>query len=458
MTAINAHSVAIAFGAGPTVVSPTWTYLDTVDGIRVQEWTVSRGRPNELEKTSAGTATVTIADSAGVFDPNNGGSPYFPNVLPDKQAMIQLYDPCLAEWHTVFRGYIEDIDYDVRTITYESGVADKGLTFVTLQLVDAFAWLADHELQVGDGDTPPSGSEGRVFYEATAGTLSDRLDAILADVGWPSGLASLFSGNVRVTQTTYEPGTSALSALFDCVDSEFPGVANLFVDSSGILRFRGRQARFRPDVAEYDINRRDVGDPAVTSDPTVAPIAELNYSLGKTFLYNSVTAMPQDSVVGTAITETEAAGQTLEDSTSITAHGKKGLTFTDLLTIEGIHTGNTALEECLLFATYYRDNYKDPLPRITRMTFRSMEPSHRLAPALWKHMTRVEISDLLSVTTSHVGGGGFEDTGNQGYYVEGIRYTCRPGNTRVHDVTLELDVSPQALFAHNPFDSDPDPT
>jgi hypothetical protein len=459
MAGINEFSVAVAFTAGPLVVSPTWTYLDAVAGIRVQEWTISRGRPDELQKTSTGTATVTIADLNGVFDPTNGASAYFPDVLPDRQAMIRLYDPVDATWHTLFRGYIDDIDYDVQSFTYDSGAVVHGVLFVTLNLVDAFGWLNDHELMPGvAGDPPPTGSEGRVFYEDTAGSVGDRITAVLADVGWPSGLSSVFSGNVKVTETVYEPGTTALAALFDAADAEFPGVANLFVKTDGTVTFHGRQARFRPDVAGYGINRRDVGDPSVTvSDATICPISELQFSLGKTQLYNSVLVVPQDKTVGVPPTDTDIAAQLLEDSTSITAHGKKGLTFTDLLTVEGIATGNTALQETRLMATYYRDNYKDPLPRITRMVFKSRDPSERLADPLWKMICRCEISDLLSVTTAHVGGGGFADTGNQGYYVEGIRYTCRPASTRVHDVRLEVDVSPQALFTNNPFDSDHDP-
>jgi hypothetical protein len=460
MAGINEFSVAVAFTDGPLVVSPTWTYLDAVDGINVQEWTVSRGRPNELEKTSTGTATVTIADLEGVFDPTNGFSPVFPDVGPDLQAQIQLWDPVHEEWQSIFRGYIEDITYDVRGYHYTAGVADRGVMFVQLHLVDAFAWLNDYELMAGvDGDPTPSGAEGRVFYDdtpypITAGPVKDRIDKILQDVGWPGALASVFSGNVRITETTYESGTSALAALFDAVDAEGPA-ANMYMSRDGILTFHGRQARFRPDTAEYGINRRDVGDPAATTaDATVAPIAELQFALGKTLLYNSVLVTPQDATVGFPPTETEAAGQLLEDSASITAHGKKGLAITDLLTLEGVATGNTALEETLLMATYLRDNYKDPLPRITRMTFRSRMPQTRLAGPLWRMICRCEISDLLTVVTSHVGGGGFGNVGQTEYFVEGIRYTCRPANTQVHDVTLEVDVSPAALFDSNPFDAD----
>ncbi len=461
---INEFAVQIAFDDDPLEPLPTWTSLDSVDGIRVQGWTVSRGRPNELEKTSAGTATVTVADRAGYFDPTNGGSPVYPNVGPDLQAAIQLWDPVAEEWQFVFRGFVEDISYDVQTVTYDAGAADLGVVFATLNLVDAFAWLNDYELMPypSNGDLPDADSAGRVFYEDTAGTAKDRIDAILDEIGWPPELSDVFSMNVRLCETRYEPGTSALSALFDCVDAEYPGVANLYVSRSGIITAHGRQARFRPNVAEYGIQRRDVGDPSATIlDDDVVPISTFAFAHGKAFLYNSVLVLPQDTgedpTQVTPPTEAEIAGQLLEDTTSVTAHGKKGLTFTDLLTIEGVWTGNTALEECLLFATMYRDNYKDPLPRITRMTFRSRDPRDRLAAALWRMMCRCEISDLLSVTTSHVGGGGFADTGNQGYYVEGIRYTCRPGNDRVHDVTLEVDVSPQALFTSNPFDADQDP-
>lgn len=438
--------VSVAFDDGPLVVDPTWTRIDTLAGCRVQEWTISRGRPNEFARTSTGTATVRIADQQGLFDPTNGFSSYFGKVKPDKQAALALYDPVGEQWHTVFRGHIEDVAVDVDI--------SRRILFVELTLVDGFAYLTDHELQVGDGNTPPPESAGRVFYEDTADSVKTRIDTILADVGWPSGLSSIFSGNVKVTETVYEPGTAALAALFDAADAEFPAVANLYMSKDGILTFHGRQARFRPDVAEYGIQRRTVGDPSVTAgDATIAPISELQFSLGKESLYNSVLVLPQDATVGVPPTEAEAAAQLVEYGASITTHGKKSLTFTDLLTVQGIATGNTALQETKAFATYYADNYHDPLPRISRMVFKSRMPDHRLAAPLWTMMCRCEISDLLTVQTAHVGGGGFDD----GYYVEGIRYTCRPANDQVHEVILEVDVSPQALFTTNPFDTDPDP-
>lgn len=449
--------LSVAFTAGPLVVSPTWTRIDTLPGINVQEWSISRGRPDEFSKTTTGTAEVRIADLDGQFDPTNAGSSY--TITPDLQMAIALYDPVQLTWHTLFRGYIESVDYDIQSYTYASGAVSHGVVFVTISLVDAFGWLNDHELQPypADGDVPPAGSEGRVFYEETSGSVDDRIFAILADVGWPSGLTSIFSGNVDVCDTTYEPGTSALAALFDAADAEFPGVANLFVSKDGIVTFHGRQARFRPDVADYGINRRTVGDPSVTaSDTSIAPIAELAFTLGKENIYNSVLITPQEKTSGVEPTEDEIRDQLLEDSGSKTLHGVKPLVFTDLLTLVGRATGNNGLEECELMAHYFIDNYAadPPPPRISRMVFKAREPTARLADPLWKMICRCEISDLLTVQTAHKGGGGF----NTGYYVEGIRYSCRPANNRIHDITLEVDVSPQAFYTWNPFDTDPDPT
>jgi hypothetical protein len=445
--------VSVAFADDWDVVSPTWTDLTALSGCRVRSWSIDRGRPDELSKTGTGTATLRIVDRAGLFDPTNGSSAYFGLVLPDRQALIELHNPVLDDWHTVFRGFVEDWSF----------VLDPTRQFLEMQvdLVDGFAVLNDYELMPGvDGDTPPAGSEGNVFYEDTAVSVKDRLDAILADAGWPvgaptAGLSVTFTGNVTMVDTTYAPGTSALAALFDAADAEFPGVANLYMSRDGVLTFHGRQARFRPDVAAYGINRRDVGDPSVTDlDDTICPVHELGFTMGKGTLFNSVLAYPQATAPGVAVTETEIAGQLVEYGASITAHGKKGLSFTDLLTLEGIATSNGALAETLLFATYYADNYHDPLVRINRMVFKTRRASARLAGPLWKMLTRVEISDLLTLTTAHPGGGGFDEAE---FYVEGIHYDCRPGDGTIPIVTLTLDVSSAALFSSNPFDEDPDP-
>ena len=73
-----------------------------------------------------------------------------------------------------------------------------------------------------------------------------RINQALADANWPSGLTSIFTGNVNLHETVYSPGESILTVIHDAADAEFPGVANFYVDRYGVVCFHGRLARFNP--------------------------------------------------------------------------------------------------------------------------------------------------------------------------------------------------------------------
>ena len=216
---------------------PTWTRIDTLAGCRVRDWTIDRGRPTEFDKTDTGTAVVRLVDREGLFDPTNTSSPYYGKMLPGKQAAIALQNPVSDEWFTMFRGFVESWYYRLdQTRQYME---------LELQLVDGFAILSRAELEVGEDGALPLPAEiakGNVGYGDTDGTVKDRIDGILEDVGWPAALTDTFTGNVRVGPKAYGPGTSALDAIWDAVDAEFPGVANCWMSKDGLFMFRGRQA------------------------------------------------------------------------------------------------------------------------------------------------------------------------------------------------------------------------
>jgi hypothetical protein len=449
--------VSVAFDDPPLTVNPTWTRIDTLSGCRVTDWTVDRGRPTEFDKTGTGTAVVNIVDRLGLFDPTNTSSPYNTKIVPGKQAGVALVNPTGSHASfPLFRGFIESWHYRLHP-------TEKWFE-LELQLVDGFAVLSRAELRVGvDGLLPvPAGAEGNVVYGETVGPVQDRINAVLGDVGWPAGLTDVFTGNVRVGPKAYAPGTSALDALFDAADAEFPGVANLWMSKDGKLTFRGRQARFRPTVAAYGIQRRTVADPANRTGHTdYVPVAELEWVHGHDNLFNSASATPQGVGSGsgwrqwntTAPDNDSVAGQTVKDDASIAAYGLSSITFDNLQTVEGQATGNDSKAETKLFATYYVTNYKDPAPRLSRLVFKSRSPADAWADSLWTHICRCEISDLLTLETTHPGGGGF----NQDFYVEGLHYTGRPGTPTVPIVELSLDVSPRAHYTTNPFPGDTDP-
>jgi hypothetical protein len=249
-----------------------------------------------------------------------------------------------------------------------------------------------------------------------------------------------------------------LEAIWDAVDGEFPGVGNAWMSTAGVLTVHGRQARFRPDVAEYGIGRFTVADPSAWG-PGVVPVAELEWMLGDDNLYNACSATPQGIFTDDGSwrmldpDKDDVAGQYIKDDASVASYGLRSITFDQLQTVEGIATSNTALVETKLFASYYVTNYANPAPRLSRLVFKSRRPSDPHAGALWSFLTSVEISDLLTLKTAHPGGGGFDTD----FYVEGLHYTARPGPPDVAVVELALDVSPRANYTENPFPADPDP-
>jgi hypothetical protein len=446
--------VSVAFDDPPMEPDPSWTRIDTLTGCRVRDWTVDRGRPTEFDKTGPGTAVVRIVDLAGVFDPTNSSSPYNDKILPGKQAAISLQNPTNTNWYLVFRGFVE-------SWAYKLDITRKFME-LELQLVDGFALLARAELRVGvDGALPPFSeftdpdkraalaklAAGNVLYGETEGTGADRVQTILYQAGWPSELRlegiDVFSLNTQFGPKAYGPGTSALDALFDAVDGEFPGVSNAWMSKTGHVTVHGR-------LAWAD---------------GVVPLAELEWSNGQDNLYNAASATPQG--VGQGLewrmldpAKDDVAGQYVKDDTSIAAYGLRSITFDQLQTIHGLYTGNDSMDETKLFAQYYVDNYAIPAPRISRMVFKSRRPSETHADKLWDFLCNCEISDLLTLMTSHPGGGGFTDYVGEGtgtdFYVEGLHYTCSPGGV-VPIVELSLDVSPRANYLNDPFVIDPNP-
>ena len=104
--------------------------------------------------------------------------------------------------------------------------------------------------------------EGTVYYDGD--TVQNRIANLLEDARWPESLARIFTGNVNVKATKYDPGDSILVAMRDAADAEFPGIANLYTDKLGRVCFHGRRARFDPEGTmvdtDWDFVRWPVGD------------------------------------------------------------------------------------------------------------------------------------------------------------------------------------------------------
>ena len=180
------------------------------------------------------------------------------------------------------------------------------------------------------------------------------------------------------------------------------------------------------------------------SASTVVPVSPpLVLSRDDAHLYTSGLSLPQ---WGSAPEGASDIANQYVTSAATATYGLRTWSAETLLTAGG--TANTALQETKLFGNYYTTNYDEPRTRVGQLTIRPQPPLSSSGATAWALMCGVDISDVVNLITTHVGGGGFSTTP---FYVEGISYEARPLNADYHDVTLTLDVSPASYFDSNPF-------
>ncbi len=443
--------VAVAYGQDALAATPTWTRVDDPAGIHVVTgWRTKRGRTYMTNRTDAGTAEIDFVDTVGKLDPTNPSGPFYP-MDPNCPAAICLWNPVTSAWTQVFAGLVQQIPTTV-------DVSEK-VSRGTLHLTDFFSLLGLAEVppgvafdDTGTGANSPI-TVGETTYEPQQ--VDDRIKAILADVDFPSGLTSIFSGNVNLQFTVVPPGTQVLAALQDAADAEFPGVANLFISKGsssgqGHVIFHGRLARFNPTNPTYGINTWNVGDhTAVAAHSTYALVAGLTFDRDIDRIINAARFSPDN------IADADIAGQLVVDSGSITQFGNRTGDFStgeNMVTGNGLNDGLAKNAETKLFATYYVDNFHDAQNHIQQLTFRWVPPTAANATAHWAFLCGVEIGDVVNVTVTNPGGGGFNAVP---YFVEGISYDALPGpkfsGNPIADVTMTLDLSPEAYFTTDPF-------
>lgn len=428
-----------------------------------QRFEIARGRTSELDKTGTGTATVTTFDTEGILDPTNTGSPFAGLLDPVKQARITILNPYLSltendnTLYPLFRGYVDTWgDFEV----HPSGRWIEG----TVQLVDALALFAELRMMPAThGDTPPAGSEGDVYFIGgpngySAGGFKhvdrrqrDVLDMIgYGEMGVTQGvLRNIFSGNVTMLEQVYARADQAVTVLDDCADAELPGPAVRFIGKDGTYNFRGRFSRFFPETPSYNINHWYLGGtPQAEADPNVVVISRIPaFRRAAQDIINASLALPSGA------DDDDVPGNLVTDPGSIAQFGYRSRETANLLTFEGhddMGDPVNSIDETRKFADYTVGNYKDPKTRVLQIEVTGLDPRHPLAPAVWRFLTQVELSDLISLDTLglHPGGGGFDED----FFVEGIHYTCDPAPPpKYYELVCTLDVSPRSLFDYNPF-------
>jgi hypothetical protein len=433
------EGVQIGFDDSLLAVNPAWTRIDEL--VRVSRWEIRRGRQSELDKTGTAEATIFVNDVDGYLDPANAGSPWY-GKLDGRQVSLSRWNPFTSSWSPRFRGYIEEYGYDLHPSQVKTEVAIRCVGFMD--------YLAGAEMAPGQaGSPPPAGSEGNIFYEDAE--VDDRLYEIIGNSGFPPELTVIFSGNVVVQESIYDPGYSFLAALQDAADAEFPGVANLYEDRFGRIVFHGRHARFDPDTVAadagsdaWDFRRWSAGDAAgLVIDPTAAQVRPpVNYDRSLKLVINAALATPL------GIAEEDIEAQLSTDAPSIADFGIRSWSAPDLRILEHKTNGNTGLQETKLMADYYVQNYKEPRTRPRAITFKPLLPSDPRAEATWALMCGIDISDIVYLYITSPGGGGIDGE----FYVEGITESARIGRPDFEFGEVTIDVSPTAYYETDVFD------
>lgn len=405
----------------------------------VSGWSIRRGRDYELNKNSPGTATITLIDTTGEVDPTNPAYAFDPGT----PAAIALHNPVTSTDHTVFRGNVSRLSYDLYpTETY---------AVATLELVDGLDRLARTEMYAGTGQILTWGSnsfistaqDGDVWFDQdeTGNAVATRIHSVLNSAQWPAGLRDINSGNVKLQSVTYAYRTPALTPILDAVDAEFVGAANFFCRKDGRATFQGRLARFNPADVQYQISIWRCGDiAAVAADSTRALIFGLDYSVDVEKIINTAIATPK------GIADADINAQRVENAASISTYGSRSESWDNLLTLGDHFDGANAKVATKKMATYYVSNYNQPRNRVDSITIKRLPPTHPNAARVWALMCGIDISDIIRLKTTHQGGGFDED-----FFVEGLSYTAQPLSATYDDVTLRLDLSPRAYYNTNPW-------
>jgi len=270
---------------------------------------VNRGKSRELERYTAGNASVTLHNDSRIFDPFNTAGIYYGQILPRKPIVIE------TDGDRVFTGFIDDWD-----LTYDI----SGKSFASVSAIDGFMRLSAAEL-----DT----------FTTTSQLSSDRVTAILnrPEVAWPIANRSIETGLTTLQADTVAENTNALQYL-QLVDTTENG--QLFMSRSGAVTFKNRA--FNPSF---------ISTVVFADDSTANAIRYSNIEViyGSENLYNRV-----------AVTRNGGTTQVADSTTSQDAYGVASYS------IDGVLL--TSDTEAFNLASYLVGLYDQPELRINQVT------------------------------------------------------------------------------------------
>lgn len=295
---------------------------------------INRGKSRELDKFNAGNASVTFHNDTRVFDPFYTDGPYYTQILPRKQVVIE------SNGVRQFTGYIDDWD-----LSYDL----SGKSFATINCVDGFMQLAATELETFTNVSEKSG---------------ERIVNILnrPEVSWPTGERDIDTGQQTLQADDVPENTNVLSYL-QLIENTEPGA--LFISKSGALTFRDR----------------------ITTPPLIDTLIFADDGRAESVGYSGIQVLYGSELLHNRITITRNGGtaQVSDDPVSQALYGVQALS------LDGLLTDTDA--NALTLANFLLGRYNEPELRFSSVVVKL----HDKSTTDQEELLNVEINDVLRI-------------------------------------------------------------
>jgi hypothetical protein len=348
-----------AYGVGQ------WTSVQA----RLQSFTSSHGRQDELSGVAAGGLQLLLDNDDSAFDPDNTASPYYPNVKIMRQARITASFPPDAIKPMVYGlgyGFVEE--YAARPLPLGADVL--------ISATDLFKRL----------------DSVRVNVTFPAQQADARINAVLDLISWPAGQRQIDTTTLSVPAITlnFQSRTDSLLQHLDGLVKAERGI--FYIDGYGNAVYRANSSSLTNHSRLTKASRGTFGAGGL-------PVRSVISAFNDRGLYNDIHVKRSGGV-----------DQQAQDATSQNTYDVRTYV---LPTVAAENLPSDTMANSL--ANWILGQFKDPVQRV-----RAIELDGTADDNLWPHILGAEIGDRITLTHDLPGTKGIVA---QDYFIESIRHT-----------------------------------
>jgi len=318
---------------GYSTLGEAATWSDVSSSVR--NLSITRGKQRELDEYSSGSSSVTLDNSARLFDPNNASGAYYGQIK-------------VGRWIRITATY-DSTDYQL----YQGVIRD---------------WLFNYNFP---NDATAITRANDFIYDLNNTNISTTTSSALSGtvVGEILNEANVLPRDLDAGQETFQAVTlsnaNALSALQTADKSEGGGLSAIYANTSNQIVFEDRQS--------LTANARSNTSQA-TFGGAALPVADIELEYSGTLIKNNVS-----------LTRIGGAAQVKTDADSISDYGNRSFTLSGLYNNNDTNTASIAQS--------YIDAFAEPVLRVRKIILHPRQNNEVMIQALSR-----KIRDRITVT------------------------------------------------------------